>query len=292
MLLPVFLADGQSLGAEKSLPFPHVPAEWAQAAERLEGRDVHRAVVIGPVDSGKSTFCGFLLGKARQSARGAALLDSDVGQKTIGPPACVTLGDANSMRLSFVGTTNPVAGWRHLIDGIRFLADQAEADLLIANTSGLLAGPGRRLKAAEIDALQPDLVIAIGEGADLEAVLSDHQGIATLRLPRSPEARRKTDGERRAIRREAFRRYFAGAAAQMVERRMIEPTDPDIALPAGLLLGLADRQDSNQALGILLGSPSPDLIEVLTPAPPTGVGRIVPGSLCLDENFAERPLQR
>jgi polynucleotide 5'-hydroxyl-kinase GRC3/NOL9 len=196
------------------------------------------------------------------------------------------MSDRNGMSLSFVGTTNPVLGWRRLIDGVRRLVGQADADLVVANTSGLLAGPGRRLKAAKIAAIRPDLLIALGHGRDLEAILRDHRGTAILPLPPSPHARRKTDGERRRARRDAFRRYFAEARLQTVERGMLPPAGTVDSLPSGLLLGLSDERGCEQGLGILAGS-STETVDILTPVAGCGIGRITPGSLRLDEDFRE-----
>ena len=110
--------------------------------------------------------------------------------------------------------TNPVRGWRRLIEGTRHLARGLDAELVVANTSGLLAGPGRRLKAAKIEAFRPNLLIALGDNPELASILNGHPEVPALRLSQSPEAKRKTDGEKRAARREAFRRYFAGASVQ------------------------------------------------------------------------------
>ncbi len=78
------------------------------AAARIGAEQARRAIVIGSVDTGKSTLCRFLLNEAQRAGRSSALLDCDVGQKTVGPPACVTLAEAGSTKLAFVGTTNPL----------------------------------------------------------------------------------------------------------------------------------------------------------------------------------------
>lgn len=265
----------------------HVPPDWADAAERMQRDGVRSALVIGGVDVGKSTLCRFLLHRAKQAGRSAALLDTDVGQKMIGPPACVTLSDARGVRLSFVGTTNPVLGWQRLIDGVRRLADATDADFLLANTSGFLAGPGRRLKAAKIEALRPDLLLAVGGGPDLDAILRDHSQMPFLVLSRSPEARRKTDGERRSARREAFREYFAEASVATFARERL----PGGRYPAGLLVGLSDERGTDLGLGILLGYASTAAVEILTPDTARDIRQVTPGSICLGQDFSETRLR-
>jgi len=128
----------------------NLPADWADAARRIRRDAIGRVLILGPRDVGKSSFARVLLHDAVQEGRRAALMDADVGQKTVGPPAAVTLGypDGNALslaRLAFVGTTNPVQGSRLLIRGLGRLSDEANADLTVVNTSGLLRSPGRRL---------------------------------------------------------------------------------------------------------------------------------------------------
>jgi polynucleotide 5'-hydroxyl-kinase GRC3/NOL9 len=284
--LPASSSDRQDARGEDSSAPGHAPPDWSEAAERISREDIRKALVIGAADVGKSTLCRFLVSRAAGCGRRATLLDTDVGQKTIGPPACVTRGDSHGMTLFFVGTTNPVQGWRQLIEGTRRLSGGADAELVVANTSGLLAGPGRRLKAAKIEALRPSLLIALGDNSDLAAILSDHPKVPTLRLSPSPEARRKTEGEKRASRREAFRRYFAGASVQSFEGCQLQIEGREAPLPSGLLLGLSAAHDGPHGLGILVGY-SNAIVKILTPVATSGVRRITPGSLCLNDAFAE-----
>jgi polynucleotide 5'-hydroxyl-kinase GRC3/NOL9 len=266
---------------------PHIPAEWAAAVEHVCHQDAHRVLVLGARDTGKSTFCRFLTEVSIQFGRSTALLDTDVGQKTIGPPACVPMSDAQGPSLAFVGTTNPVLGWQHLIRGTRVLVHRTDADLLIVNTSGLLAGPGLRLKAAKIDNLQPDLLIALGDDPALAAIIDGRPSLPVLRLPSSPQARRKTDGERRAARREAVRSYFAGAVILRLERGMVEGMDADVPPPADLLVGLSDPEGTDIGMGVVKGAAG-ETIDVLSPVAAGTIARIIPGLLCLDDNFTER----
>ena len=285
--LPASSSDGQDARAEASPAPAHAPPDWAEAAERIGREGIRKVLVIGAADVGKSTLCRFLVSRAAECGRSAALLDTDVGQKTVGPPACVTRGDMQGVTLFFVGATNPVRGWRRLIEGTRHLARGLDAELVVANTSGLLAGPGRRLKAAKIEAFRPNLLIALGDNPELASILNGHPEVPALRLSQSPEAKRKTDGEKRAARREAFRRYFAGASVQSLNSRQFQLEGWEAPLPSGLLLGLADAHDGPYGLGILVGC-SGATVEILTPVATSGVRRITPGSLCLNDAFAEK----
>ncbi len=286
---------GASPGA--GLPRPDVPPDWAAAVDRIIAADgARRVLVLGPGDAGKSTFCRVLLRRAaRDGGRGVALLDADPGQKLVGPPACVTLGRGEApapVALAFVGALDPLRGWRRSVAGAGRLAAEAETDLLVVNTSGLLAGAGRRLKAAGIAAVRPDLLVALGDGPDLEAVLADHGATPAVRLARSPSARRKGGGERRALRREAFRGYFAAAPVWTLDLRglRLEGGPGGEASPGPRrLLALADAAGRDVALGIALGgdgAPGGGGLALRAPRPGVPVAALRWGSLRLEEDGA------
>jgi polynucleotide 5'-hydroxyl-kinase GRC3/NOL9 len=270
--------------------FVHAPPEWDATALSIHRHAHRRILVVGEKDTGKSTFCRFLAQAATRSSRSTALLDTDVGQKLVGPPACVTMEDPHGLSLAFVGTINPVLGWSRLIEGTRRLAQQTNADCLIVNTSGLLAGPGRRLKAAKIDALRPDLLIAVGTGQSLEEIAQDVLAPPILRVPSSPEARHKTAGERRTARHEAFRQYFSHSGLLKLNSGMLAPSDGEAPLPAGLLLGLSGKAGQDLGLGLLLNRAEGEVLEVLSPVAEVDVVQVHPGLLILDKDFAEEHL--
>ena len=264
----------------------HVPPDWRDAAARIAHKDVRRVMVVGAADVGKSSLCRFLLGEASARGRTAALLDTDVGQKMIGPAACMTLAEVSSGKLVFVGTIDPVRGWRRVVEGTRVLAQTVDSDLVITNTSGLLAGPGRRLKAEKIAAIRPDLLIAIGGGSDLELIISDHPAVSALRLTRSPAAQRKTPAARRDARQLAFRSYFCGASLRVFLRAFV-PEGLQHRLEAGVLVGLADEHETDLGLGILVEEVSPTTLNIVTPVAADGVRQITPGCVRLREDFSE-----
>lgn len=91
-----------------------VPDDWADAIDQILSGSLRRLTVLGPTDAGKSSFCNALLADAARWGRRLVLLDTDVDQKVVGPPACVTLGrwegELKLSSLAFVGTTDPLRG--------------------------------------------------------------------------------------------------------------------------------------------------------------------------------------
>jgi polynucleotide 5'-hydroxyl-kinase GRC3/NOL9 len=276
-----------------------IPSAWLDAARQIIREGVRHVLVLGAVDVGKSTFCRELLRAANGAGKAARLIDSDVGQKMVGPPACVTLGQTTSdaelslLELVFVGTTSPVRAWRQLIAGTARLVEHAGKAIVVINTGGLLSGPGRRLKSQKLSALKPDLVIGIGEDSELNAVLNEASNLPVTRLPASPLARRKTEGERRAARREAFRAYFTPAVEVAIAIRdleMIGAPAPQADPPIRLLVGLATEAGRDLGLGIVISVDTATATLIcLTPVDPAEIALLRWGSITLDERFSDSP---
>jgi polynucleotide 5'-hydroxyl-kinase GRC3/NOL9 len=274
---------------------PDVPLDWATAVRRILDGDLRRVLVLGGTDAGKSSFCRLLLQDAASTGRVVTLLDADLGQKLAGPPACVTLADdtaAALAALAFVGALDPLRGWRRLVEGTTRLAAEAARDaLLVVNTSGLVAGAGRRLKAAKIAAVRPQLLVAIGADAAVAAILADHIAIPALRLSRSPLARRKGVGERRLLRSAAFDAYFASAPAWALDLESLwrDGEAGGEALPAaGQLVGLADMAGRDLALGLVLDvRPAAPTLLLRAPRPAAPVAGLRWGALRLGRDPAD-----
>ena len=283
---PTASCIGWVMGSAGKLTNNSCESGWNDGIALIVGSAVHRVLVLGAVDAGKSTFCRLLLEAAVQEGRTAAVIDADVGQKMVGPPAAVTSAAAEApdvvAGLAFVGTIDPVTGLRSIVSGLGQLRQQVPADLLVVNTSGLLRSSiGRRLKAAKIAVLRPDLLVAVGDDPALDAVLADHPTTPCLRLPSSPAARRKGPGRRRAARRDAFRRYLEGSALH------------DLPFLAGVpplserqLVGLVDQEGRVLAVGLVEAvSLAGQKARVRSPAPLGSVHGLLASRLRLDENY-------
>ncbi len=202
-----------------------LPGPWRDAAAAaLAAQGV--VMVVGGVDSGKSTFCRYLLGLAQAQRRLLAFLDADLGQSHLGPPGTLGLqlyptatpaeSGLSADACYFIGQTSPAGCLLEVVLGLRRLVDDYRwrRRLIIVNTSGFVSGPvAVRLKAAKAEALEPDLCILLRRGDELAAVAPPLQRRSrrTLVLPVSPLARSKSWEERRRYRQERWAAYFAGA---------------------------------------------------------------------------------
>ena len=247
------------------------------AYDELIARVVDRggvAVLVGGLDSGKSTLARRIAAAACEKGRIVGMLDADVGQSTIGPPTTVGLrldpGEADLQddalaradHLAFVGATSPQGHLLPLVAGSRLLLDRARsegADLVVVDTTGLVSGVyGQLLKFHKVSLLQPEVVIGLARGEELEpvlGVLSRFYSTEIVRMGIHPDVV-PTSVERRAqLREDSMARYFATP----LQRFRVKATVFMPALPAlfelsaldRLLVGLSDGQGSCIGVGYL-----------------------------------------
>jgi polynucleotide 5'-hydroxyl-kinase GRC3/NOL9 len=203
-----------------------IPPGWEWSAQTIIDRKLRKVMVLGSVDSGKSTYCGYLARRIMEAGADAALVDADVGQKDVGPPGCITLGlfhaasgslDSKPAAFYFVGAVSPMKHLLPMVVGAGSLAHASRAPFVLINTTGLIHGVGRILKGYKIEAVRPDAIVAIQKGRELESILRAYRNHNVLRIPRSERAAAKTPEARKEARETAFHRYFEDAPEISVE---------------------------------------------------------------------------
>jgi polynucleotide 5'-hydroxyl-kinase GRC3/NOL9 len=268
------------------------------------------AMLIGGLDSGKSTLSRELAGAALASGRTVAYLDADVGQKVVGPPTAATLrmlrdpSDLEPEKLSipdalyFVGATSPQGQLLPLVVGTARLLARARAwgaDLVVVDTGGLVSGVyGQLLKYHKVELLQPDVVIGLQRGEELDPLLGIIQRFfpcEVVALPVPPQIRPTSVDERARHREEAFGRYFS----EPLQRWRVKPTVFMPALPAlfeqgkldRILVGLSDGEGEYTGLGYLEYSGAEGVLRLISPV---GVApkALKLGSVRLEEDFRVR----
>jgi polynucleotide 5'-hydroxyl-kinase GRC3/NOL9 len=197
-----------------------IPAEWKQCAERIREDRRRIVLVLGASDRGKSTWCDYLARHLSSSGLAVGFVDADIGQKDVGPPATVSysrvrgpggLKEAGLADFYFVGAITPVGHFLELVVGTRRMLERAEEPFVIIDTTGLIDGPGRVLKAAQIESVEPDAIVGIERGDELGVVLSPHRHRCQFRLAASRRAVRKSPGLRRKAREQAFGAALRGS---------------------------------------------------------------------------------
>ena len=104
----------------------HIPEPWRQSAATILEDRPRVILVLGGGDVGKSSYCRFLITELLAAGHRIAVVDADVGQKDVGPPATVTLGYAAGTAQQwvvapeafyFVGSTSPAGRMLPLVLG-------------------------------------------------------------------------------------------------------------------------------------------------------------------------------
>lgn len=203
------------------------PPEWEEPINKIiEMPGI--AVVVGAVDTGKTTFCTMLANRAYRAGIPTAVVDGDVGQSEIGPPTSValglvdseirSLGDLKPHSLYFVGSTSPVGHLLAAVTGVKTRCDLARSmgrEMIITDTTGMIRGLiGRKLKTAKIEMLRPRHLIALQRTQETEHILrffDTWENCKIHRLPVPSVVKPKPPtlrAQRRAVR---FQEYFEGS---------------------------------------------------------------------------------
>jgi polynucleotide 5'-hydroxyl-kinase GRC3/NOL9 len=210
-----------------------IPSSWRPALDAA--RAGGRLLLLGQTDTGKSTLAALLANEAHGAGRTTYIVDADVGQSSIGPPACVGLGrvhaevssldDLEPAAIDFVGACSPV---RHLLQtatSTAVMTDAARqhgAEAIIIDTTGLVnGGIARALKGAKIRLVAPDFVVALQQEDEVEHLLAPYRTKATpqvLRLHVSRAIKTRAREERAARRQRSFGAYFADASSVELSR--------------------------------------------------------------------------
>jgi polynucleotide 5'-hydroxyl-kinase GRC3/NOL9 len=270
-------------------------------------RTKRTVLLIGGLDTGKSTLARQLLAAAVTAGRPSVFLDADVGQKSIGPPATVTMKHIRTERdlaagsietadaMAFVGSTSPQGHLLQVVTGVAELNRRAReegADLVVVDTSGMVAGVhGQILKYHKVEMLKPDLVVGLQRGEELLPLLGVVQRFfATEVVPLGvhPDVV-PTSVETRAENRErAMTRYFGGE----LHRFRVKPTVFMPALPPlfeleqlhRILVGLSDGAGATTGIGYLEHAPDEGVVRLISPVA-AGPKALRLGSVRLEERY-------
>jgi polynucleotide 5'-hydroxyl-kinase GRC3/NOL9 len=269
-------------------------------------RTKHTVLLVGGLDTGKSTLSRQLLQTAAAAGRSAAYLDADVGQKSVGPPATISLKYVRSPRdlepesfpvedaLAFVGSTTPEGHLLPVVTGLAQLhrrALESGAEFVVVDSSGLVSGVyGQILNYHKVEMLRPDLVVGLQRGEELLPLLGVIQrffdtevvplGVHPGVVPSSVEQRAEN-------RERAMARYFGAE----LHRFRVKPTVFMPALPPlfdltqlhRLLVGLSDGAGATTGLGYLEHSEDEGVLRLISPVA-AGPKALRLGSVRLEEN--------
>lgn len=240
------------------------------------------SMLIGGLDTGKTTMALNAARKALASGHTPVLVDADVGNSIIGPPACVgmkvfeSIDDLDDVdrpdSLHFVGTISPARLVLQQVVATAAMTEKARnhGDVVIVDTTAIASGvSGETLKYHKTELCRPDRVLALQRGEEMEPVvgmLRRFLGVEVITAPTDP-AVTPLSPDVRAAKRAAS---FARALAPPLERWKVRPTVFAPTLPVGLNLDRLDgvlvgvQNSSGGCLGLGVLEYEDDTLRVLT----------------------------
>jgi polynucleotide 5'-hydroxyl-kinase GRC3/NOL9 len=255
------------------------PKEWFELLDVLEeGKGI--AILLGATDTGKSTLAKFLISHLCKRGLKVGLVDADIGQSFLGPPATIGLSVFKSHpdwevilsppEIFFVGSTTPEGHFPIHLKGVKRMVDKVStcgSDVILVDTTGFVLGEaGKELKRRKIDLISPRFILALQKDDELEPILEQYKEsplYKIYRLPLSEQVRPKSLEERRANRTNKFRDYFKYSVIQelamegvQIEGEVLDPNGAPLPLDwalkmNSLLIGLKDENDHTLALGLI-----------------------------------------
>jgi polynucleotide 5'-hydroxyl-kinase GRC3/NOL9 len=206
-----------------------IPSSWENVSEELTSKGKSLTImVVGDVDSGKTSFCTYLANKALEKKLKVAIIDADLGQSDVGPPATIgfsrvmtpvrNLFDVEAESAYFIGLTSPRGVTEDVIEKLSSLKTTAlkyYLNFLIVNTDGWVDGEDAAIyKIKLIEKVAPDVVVGIQRENELAPILGALKGRSVFSV-NSPSVIRARDREKRKILRElSYKKYLKDAKIQ------------------------------------------------------------------------------
>jgi polynucleotide 5'-hydroxyl-kinase GRC3/NOL9 len=207
-----------------------IPTSWIRACEELLNLQTRPVIVtvLGAIDSGKTSFCTYLVNRILSENMTVAILDGDLGQSDIGPPCTVAytfvtkpitdLFNLKARNAFFVGVTSPSTAINKTIEGLTSLKNEILShapDLIVVNTDGWVEGEDAiRYKGKLVEELKPDMVFCIQQKDELVQLLSALGEFRRMVVDSPSTIKQRSREKRRNLRELGYIKYLRNAKVQ------------------------------------------------------------------------------
>lgn len=231
---------------------------------------------LGGTDTGKTTLVTHLAERL-VGQRTVAIIDADVGQSHIGPPATIgwalaeplvaDLSELALRQMYFVGDTSPSGHLLPFTVALIKAHEQAsrQAQLVLIDTGGLIIDPAARALWWQIcQAIRPGVVVAVQRHSELEPLLLGIEKTIprTWHLACPEHVQIKSAAERQRFRTQRFAEYFNNASVHELDLRNVScqavrgPGRTDSQDVPGRLLALRNDEGTDLVLGVGIERPT------------------------------------
>ena len=285
-------------------------ADWADtiAQQLIDSGSVGSGVclILGASDTGKTTLAASLA-KHAASSRPVAIVDADIGQSHIGPPAtvgwaiadsCKGLSQLSAKGLSFVGDVTPTGHLLQLTAAIAQCVQQASeaAGLIIIDTPGFIHGPAAAALWWTVQRiLKPASMLAVQRSNELKDILVGFEFLDTklvfINCPQ--EIPTKSPLARQRYRQKQFAEYFRDYCIYNISLTKVAVQRSRISGGDNLinrLLALRDGNGIDLAIGVITDWRQSENIVVVR-APKLDISRvrcIVIGDISIDISLTKQ----
>ena len=295
-----------------------IPISWENAFKEVMSQERPVIVmVIGGVDSGKTSFCVYLANRLLRDGLRPAVIDGDLGQSDLGPPSTIgfshvtkplrDLFEMEAEKVSFVGVTSPSPAVNKVVETLTAMKSrvlQTDADSLIVNTDGWVEGEEAvRYKVQLAEMVAPNIVIGIQQTDELKPILTLLKEKRRVIAIESPQVIRRRNREKRKTLRElGYKKYLKGAKvrlfhlSQITVEDALSETGGRLAMEEmegieeGLLVALQDAERNFLGIGVLCGVDSTrGAMRIYTPVG-ENVSTVCVGQVKLDREGRETGL--
>jgi polynucleotide 5'-hydroxyl-kinase GRC3/NOL9 len=262
------------------------PADWQQAIEQIV-RSPGTAMVMGEGDVGKTTFCLLLANAGAEAGLRVGVVDADVGQSHIGPPAAIGLGlvgkpvsdlmEIPAEALFFIGSHSPGGHFSRMAVGTAKMVARAKGQglsLIAVDCGGLAMGKlAWRLAKGELEMVHPDHLVLLERRRGFEvlfAMTKKWTNLTCHRLRLPANIRRKSAARRKMFRETTWRNYLRGASQRELTLDSVAlegvPSREVDADWSGWIVGLHDEAEECLGLGLVTRMDwKASRLEVMTP---------------------------
>lgn len=234
-----------------------IPSSWTKAYEELLSLQMRplTAVVLGAVDSGKTSFCTYLINKLLNEKQRVAVLDGDLGQSDVGPPCTIAyafvtkpvtdLFNLEARNAFFVGVTSPSKAIDKVMEGLASLRKEIlsdNPDFIVINTDGWVEGEDAiNYKVQLVEQLGPDIVFCIQQKDGLGSLLNALEKFRRVPVDSPSAIRQRSREKRRSLRELGYIKYLRNARVQSIPLSWLK-------IEANELIGLSiTRENFRQA---------------------------------------------
>jgi polynucleotide 5'-hydroxyl-kinase GRC3/NOL9 len=250
-----------------------VPQLWIEIFQSLLNQQNKPAtiLVLGKTDSGKSSFCTYLTNKLVYAKKCVAVLDGDIGQADIGPPGTISYAlaakptiELNDLKLEnafFIGVTSPAKALSQTLEGYDAMKNEVlkkNPDFIVVNTDGWVTREeALDYKLKLIEALKPDLIVAMQIESELEPLLSKITGTPVKVVKTSPSIKERNPQVRHKLRQKNYSKFLKEGKVRMLYMNQYEIANKaDLPFfgeePKGLLVGFKNRRKKFLGIGVLI----------------------------------------